>query len=119
MGYRNDLRFLIPIENYSTLKNSCLAKHGEDSYFHSLQIEDVRNAQCGRIFVYFGLDHVSWDTDFTDDEDDEKKQIEKAVLACDAYHMVRIGENWDDLDEFYNLNDTNIDCIEVIRKFAA
>jgi len=111
MGYRSDIRFLIPIENYTKLKNDCLEKYKDGSHFNFLEKEETREDSYKRIFVYFGWDNLKWS------DDEEAEQIEAAVLDCDNYHMVRIGENWDDLDENHNLYDTDVDCIQIVRKF--
>jgi len=108
------------IEDYTKIKDSCLAKYGGDSYFHFLEVEEIRNSEDNKIFVYFGWDAIKWDTDYvSNDEDYEQKDIEDFVLECSIYQMMRLGENYDDVDNFYALGDTVIKPIEFIRQFAA
>ena len=115
MGYRSDIRILIPLEDYSKLKEDCLAKYGEDSLFNYLGKEEIRRCRLETEFSYFGWDYVKW-YDCVEG-DGEIEDIESAVYACGNYHVVRMGENPDDLGEDYNLNGCDVEPIGYTRSF--
>jgi hypothetical protein len=109
MGYRSDIRFLVPLEDYKRLKTTFLKKYGEDSYFNFLDKSEIRKDSDGSEFMYFGWNSARCC--------DEVYEIESAVSDLDQYHRVRIGEDWTDIDEGWNLGDSDVDCIGIIRNF--
>jgi len=117
MGYRSDIRFLIPLTDYEKLKSDCKAKYGEDSYFNFLDKEEIRKSGDGKEYMYFGWDCIKWYANMSDDDYREIDDIEEAVYEFDEYQKVRIGEEYSDIEEDWNLKDSSVDCIRIIRAF--
>jgi len=115
MGYRSDIRFLIPITDYEKLKGDCRLKHGNNSLFTALDKKEIRKTDDGKEFMYFGWDNIKWYTGTEGYE--EIDDIENAVYDCNEHHMVRIGEDNDDIEEVYNISDSDVEAIKFIRAF--
>ena len=76
MGYRSDVRFLVPLADYQKLKDDCQAKYGDDSYFSCLDREDIRKDYQGKEFMYFGWNDIKWYTNQNDRNYQELDDIE-------------------------------------------
>jgi hypothetical protein len=61
-------------------------------------------------YIYFGWNYITF-------HDDESEWIKEFVRNLKDYHLVSIGEEWDDIVESYHLNKTDVDCIQIIRGF--
>jgi hypothetical protein len=109
----NDVRILIEEENFNELCKQAKAKF-TNGYMDDIDIKIKQigiTPECEKIkYVYFGWNCIRFD-------DEETEWIEQFVKNLNEFHFVRIGESWDDLDEHYNLNKTNVDCIQVTRCF--
>ena len=117
MAYRSDIRFLVPMKDYAKLKGNCLSKYWEDSYFNCLDKEEVRKCAEGKKFMYFGWNSIKWYTNMNDSDYQELDDIEDALMEFEQYQKVRIGESYDDIEEVWNLENTYVDYIGIIRKF--
>jgi len=117
MGYRSDIRFLVPVEDYAKLKGNCLTKYGDYSYFNCLDKEAVRKCEDGKEFMYFGWNCINWYTNLSESDYQELDDIEDAVMEFEQYQVVRIGEGYEDIKDDWNLGDTCIESIGIIRAF--
>ncbi|MDR0975827.1 MAG: hypothetical protein LBM01_02600 [Christensenellaceae bacterium] len=110
MGYCSDVRILIRESDF----NELLIKQKDNSFITCL---DVKETRIGKDddgndvkYTYFGWNCVKYYSAETEAIDDFVKEL-------DEYHYVRIGESWDDVDEYYNLNQTDVRGIQVCRHF--
>ena len=117
MGYRSSVRILIPNEEYKKLKNECLNKYGDGSYFNYLDREEVRTSSNSKEYAYFGWDWIKWYTNMNDDFYEELDFIEERLSVIDDYQKVRIGESNEDIEEDWCLKDSSVDSIQIIREF--
>jgi len=117
MGYTSDIRFLVPLADYTKMKGDCQAKYGDGSLFISLNKEEIRKDGDGKEFMYFGWNCIKWYTNLNDGDYREIDDIEEAVYGCGQYHKVRIGEDCSDIEEDFDLGNSSVDCIEITRGF--
>jgi hypothetical protein len=114
MGYYSDIRILIEEKNFKKLCRKSKAKFPEYSFMDCIDIKQERIGKDENDreikYIYFGWNCAKFYCE-------DAELIEDFVKGLDEFHYVRIGENWDDLDEHYNLNKTDVDCIQVIRRF--
>jgi hypothetical protein len=114
MGYCSDVRILIEEKNFNKLCEKSKKEFPKWSFMDKL---DIKHKCIGKddkgneiLYIYFGWNCVKFYYD-------EAELVENFVKGLDEFHYVRIGENWDDIDEYYNLNKTDVDCISVSRGF--
>jgi len=126
MGYRSEVRILLPEKDFNELvektQEFCKTNSGmsyDPDGYNVFKHLDIRQERTGSDedgnevkYVYFGWDYIKWY-----DCDGLVSFIEREILELEDYHFVRIGENWDDLDEYHKLDKTDVDCIGVIRCF--
>jgi hypothetical protein len=115
MGYCSDVRILIEEKNFNKLCKKSKKEFPKYSFMDCIDIKQERvgkNTDNNEVkYIYFGWDCVKFYYE-------EAELVENFVKDLDEFHYVRIGENLDDIDEQYNLNKTDVDCIQVIRGFA-
>ena len=120
MGYRSDVRVLLPEAEFNAM-DAKLKALGKDEYlgyeikkYRSEDAESVKKFTPGKEpvkYVYFGWDWIKWyEGDKTVDI------VMDAVLESENCHYVRFGEDSSDFEEIYNL-DGYVDCIEYPRGF--
>jgi CRISPR/Cas system endoribonuclease Cas6 (RAMP superfamily) len=63
-------------------------------------------------YVYFGWDWVKWYPSHND-----INFIENFITDLDEVHFVRIGEEKTDIEEIYNLQETDVEGIQISRHF--
>ena len=118
MGYRNDIRVLLPKKNFNALDK----KLRKMEFFPEYDIKSFRNEDADAVklyspkrkpiqFVYFGWDYIKWGND------ELVEAVEDAVFESEYYHFIRIGEEYSDIEESYGLEDAFINCISVVRYF--
>ena len=117
MGYTSDIRFLVPLTDYAKLKGDCQIKYGDGSYFNFLDKEEIRKSAEGKEYMYFGWNSIKWYTDMRERDYQELDDVEEAVYGFDEYQKIRIGEEYSDIESDWNLGDSSVDCIQIIRKF--
>lgn len=115
MGYRSDVRLRMERKGYDKFKE-IVQKELEDSevdidlslWADSIKVEEHQVTLTWR--------YSKWYPEFP-----EIKAVNKGIsyLADNDidYHFVRIGEDWDDIEELWAINNGNIDDIQVIRDF--
>jgi hypothetical protein len=111
MGYCSDVRILIEKRNFNKLRKQAKEKF-PNGYMDCLDIKEERIGKAADKeikYTYFGWNGVKF-------YDEEAEWIEQFAKNLKEFHYVRIGESWDDIDEYYNLNNA-VDCIQVIRRF--
>jgi hypothetical protein len=114
MGYYSDVRILIEEKDFDDLYKQATTTYGEGSLLNFLDVKQRRQVTDENNntfkYVYFGWNCIKFhfaEADF----------IENFVLMLEEYHIVRIGEELDDIVEYHNLNKSNVDCIQIIRGF--
>jgi len=98
MGYRSDVRILIPEKDFNELCNrmrkKLLQEKINSNLLDHLCIRQVRSGtefgENGKQvkYVYFGWDSIKWYNTFTDVE-----LIEDFLLELDDYHFIRLAKN--------------------------
>ena len=118
MGYRSDIRIILPEAEFNTLDKKLRTMDGFYGYdiksFRNEDADIVKQFSQGREpikFVYFGWNCVKWY--FSDLVD----AVESAVNKSRNCHFMRIGEKYDDVEEKNRLNDALIDRISMCRYF--
>lgn len=113
MGYRSDVRLRTTREGYRKFKEIVTADmdEGEDilSYKENIKIEDKQ--------VTITWSYMKWYPEFK-----EIQAFNKAIeYLCEHnidFQFIRIGENIDDIEENYHINNGDIDDFYVIREFS-
>lgn len=118
MGYRSDVRILIKEKDFNIMEKHVKDKMKKEECYiignYDIKKERYTNDSKTK-FIYFGWNDIKWYSD----EPKEYKEvclIDDFVKGLNDYHFVRMGEGFDDLEEFCELR-SYIECIEIIRKF--
>lgn len=97
MGYRSKLRIVTTKEGYDLMRDFVDA-HTEEGRYRLLGREhEPENFEEHRGCVVFGWNEISWFEEY----EDVKNVIDALdALGCDdvPYRMVRVGEDWDDIE---------------------
>ena len=117
MGYRSNVRILITKEDFDKLLQGCKTRNIDLLDTENLQVNTTRTGidfeTKNKIeYKYFGWDDIKWYTEFED-----VGYIDGFIRELDEVHFIRIGEELDDIKEFYNLERSNVECIGLIRDF--
>lgn len=120
MGYRSDIRIITSKEGFEELKKfvaKYLKQHSEtENLLESCDIKHEGEKQC-----YFGWNYLKWYENYYPDVDAIMEGLEHLDKNEYSYRYMRIGENYDDIEEQYSdgEKDKNI-CLEypsMIRDF--
>ena len=118
MGYRSDVRILLPETEFNALDERLRAME----YFPDYDIKTFRDEDVNEVkrysperepkrFVYFGWDSIKWcGGEFVE-------TVCSAIYESENFHFMRIGEDYTDIDERYGLEDAWINCITLNRYF--
>ena len=118
MGYRSDVRIILPEAKFNALDEKLRAME----YFPGYDVKSVRNEDADAVkryspereptrFVYFGWNYIKWyDGEFVN-------AVESAIYESENYHFMRLGEDYSDIEENYQLHDVWVDCISINRYF--
>lgn len=105
MGYYSDVRAILKKEDFEALK-----KVIEESPYDNLKNMDVLEIRGkNKDYVYFGWNGIKWyfGPEF----------VQTIITSCEEHQFVRIGEDYTDVEEHYNLEEYDGDIIGVIRYF--
>ena len=114
MGYGNSIRILIEERDFDRL---CEESEKRFPNYYILDYLDVKQKRVGKNrnhektqYIYFGWNYTKFDGE-------EEEWIKEFILNLCDHHFVRIGEGVTDIEEYYNLNYTTVDCIQIVRGF--
>lgn len=105
MGYYSDVRAILKKEDFEALK-----KVIEESPYDNLKNMDILEIRGkNKDYVYFGWNGIKWyfGPEF----------VQTIITSCEEHQFVRIGEDYEDIEEHYNLEEYDGDSIGVIRYF--
>lgn len=105
MGYYSDVRAILKKDDFEALKKEI----EESSCDYLLNFDKLEERGKNKDYMYFGWDSVKWYS--------EKDFIERFIIGCDEYQFIRIGEDYKDVEEHYNLEEYDGDIIGVVRYF--
>lgn len=112
MGYRSDVRIILKTEDYKNMLEE-VKKEDEDAYY-KLKNTDVFEYRQNEEYIYIGWNSIKW----YDFEGFASYYIETKMKQLKEYWFARIGEDYEDIEEVYNLSlDYKDDGIYIIRQF--
>ncbi len=116
MGYRSEVRVLLPEEEFNAMDKKLSAL--EDGKPYRYEIKQIRleydsnePGKTPKKYVYFGWDWIKWD-----DEYEDVRIVSETIEESEDCQFMRFGEDMDDTDAIYKL-EGNVEGIGYRRGF--